>query len=164
VACCALLLVLASGCGPDYKSRGVVKGRVTAGRKLLTAGTVMFYGPGGITASAGIDPDGNYEMPDAPVGECQVTVTVPPVPMDPTIKALMTGKGKIKVPKMQAGPTPPEGFKADMGDAPTDLPNPSAARIPTEIVPIDPKYSKPETSGLKFEVKKGEQHTYNIDL
>jgi hypothetical protein len=148
LASCAL--VFATGCGPDYKARGVVRGKVTTGKKALTTGTVMFYGPNGITASASIRPDGTYEMPDAPLGECQVTVTVSGLPNDPSVRARLKGKG----PAMPGGPVNPE----DSGPPPPPL-----AEIPKEVVPIDTKYSNPETSGLKFTVKKGEQ-TYNIEL
>lgn len=158
-ACCALPVLVAVGCGPDYKARGEVKGKVTAGGKPLTAGSVMFHGPDNMTASATIDTDGTYTMPDAPVGECQVTVSVPAMPTDPTIKARMTGKGKA--PKMPEGPRPPEGVKMSDG---LDEPPPMAAKIPTEIVPVDEKYAKPESSGLKFTVEKGGHQTYNIEL
>lgn len=147
LACCAILLT--SGCGPDYKSRGVVKGTVTSGKKLLTIGTVMFINKGGISASASIE-DGIYEMKDAPLGECTVTVTVPDLPMDPSVRARLKGGG----PKMPGEMKNPE----DSGPPPPPL-----AKIPKEVVPIDAKYSKPETSGLKFKVEKGEQ-TYNIEL
>ena len=148
LACCTILLT--SGCGPDYKSRGVVKGKVTVGNRNLTTGSVMFINKEGLSASTGIDPDGNYEMKDAPVGECKITVTVTDLPMDPTVRARLMGKG----PKMPEGPKNPED---------TGAPPPPLARIPKEVVPIDAKYSKPETSGLSFTVKKGEQ-TYNIEL
>ncbi len=39
----------------------------------------------------------------------------------------------------------------------------SSTSMPKRIVPIDEKFSKPETSGLKFTVIKGEQ-TYDIEL
>jgi hypothetical protein len=148
LACFTVLLP--TGCGPDYKARGVVRGKVTRAKKPLTTGTVMFYGNNGITASASIDLDGNYEMNDAPLGECKVTVTVPTLPMDPTVRARLKGKG----PAMPAGPTNPEESAA---------PAPPLAKIPKEVVPIDTKYSNSETSGLTFKVQKGEQ-TYNIDL
>jgi len=148
LACCAVLL--SSGCGPNYKARAVVKGKVTTGNKALTTGSVMFYGKDGLTASAGIQPDGTYEMPDAPIGECKVTVTVPPLPNDPSVRARLKGKG----PAMPAGPKNPE----DSGPI-----APPLAKIPSEVVPIDTKYSNPDTSGLTFTVQKGEQ-TYNIDL
>ena len=151
LVCCLLLLLLGCG-GPDYKARGVVKGRVTTGKKPLTTGTVMFVNKNGITASADIDVQGNYEMKDAPIGECQVTVTVAELPMDPSVRARLKGEGKgPKMPDMKA----PEG-----GEGPG---LPSAPSVPKEVVPIDAKYSKPDTSGLNFKVEKGEQ-TYNIDL
>jgi hypothetical protein len=147
---CGLFLLL-PGCGPDYKARGAVKGRVTVGKKPLTTGTVMFYGKNGITASAHIDTEGNYDMKDAPLGECQVTVTVPAMSPDPSVRARLKGKG----PKMPG---------ADMKNPEdTSPPLPSAPSVPKEIVPIDSKYSNTETSGLNFKVEKGEQ-TYNIDL
>ena len=146
LACC--FLVLAAGCGPDYKARGVVKGKVTTGKKPLTVGTVMFYGKNGMTGSASIQPDGTYIMPDAPLGECKVTVTVPQ--MDPSSRARLKGKG----PAMPSGPMNPEEG---------GVPAPPLAVIPKEVVPIDAKYSNPETSGLSFTVEKGEQ-TYNIEL
>jgi hypothetical protein len=153
LACVALLLT--SGCGPDYKARAVVKGKVTlGGKKSLTTGTVMFYGKDGITASASIDPDGNYEMNDAPLGECQVTVTVQGLPSDMAARQGVVGRLKGKGPAMPAGPKNPEE---------SSPPLPSAPKVPKEIVPIDSKYAKPDTSGLKFTVQKGEQ-TFNIDL
>ena len=72
----AAVLALTLGCGPNYKARAVVKGKVTDGHRTLTTGTVVFHGHEGITATASIDPDGNYSMPDAPIGEVKITVTV----------------------------------------------------------------------------------------
>jgi hypothetical protein len=148
LACCVILFP--TGCGPDYKSRGVVRGKVTVGKKALTTGTVMFYGKSGITASATIDPDGNYEMNDAPVGECRVTVSVPTLPTDPMVRARLKSGGM----KLPEGPKDPTKSSPDL---------PSAPRVPKEVVPIDIKFSNPETSGLSFTVQKGEQ-TFNIDL
>jgi len=88
-----VLLLLASGCGPDYKARGAVKGKVTTGKKPLTTGTVMFVNKEGMSASAGIDTQGNYEMKDAPLGECTVTVVVPTLPNDPSVRARLKGGG-----------------------------------------------------------------------
>jgi hypothetical protein len=143
-------LLTATGCGgPDYKARGTVKGKVTTGKKSLTTGSVMFHNANGITASASIDPDGNYVMNDAPIGDCTVTVTVNALPMDASVRARLKGGGP-KIPEMKNP------------DAPSpDLP--SGPAVPKEIVPIDPKYSKPETSGLKIKVEKGEQ-TFDIEL
>jgi len=150
--CLALfLLPLVSGCGPDYKSRAVVKGKVTIGKKALTTGTVMFYGKNGVTASAPIDTQGHYEMKDAPLGDCQITVTVTALPMDPTVKARLSGKGSgPKMPEMKN----PEESSPDLPSAPT---------VPKEVVRIPDKFAKPETSGLQYKVEKGE-HTHDIEL
>jgi hypothetical protein len=136
------------GCGPDYKARGAVKGRVTTNKKPLTTGTVMFYGKNGVTASAPIDTKGDYEMKDAPLGECKVVVIVE-APTDPSVRMRLKGAG----PKMPEMKNPEEASPA----------LPSNPQVPKEVVLIDAKYSKPETSGLTFTVNKGEQ-TYNIDL
>lgn len=161
---CVPFLALALGCGGvDYKTRGHVKGTVTTSapdpanktktkRVPLTSGTVMFHGPNGITASAHVNVKGEYDMPDAPIGDCQVTVTVANLPMDPSVKARLTGKG--------GGPKMPEMKNPDAG--PTELP--SAPEVPKELVRIDAKFGKPESSGLKFTVIKGETHVFPIDL
>ena len=148
LTCFAVLL--ASGCGPDLKARGVVKGKVTSGKRALTTGTVMFYGKNGMTASAAIDTQGNYEMADVPLGECVVTVTVNKLP----------GLRDEPAPR---GPTVPEMKKP--GETKDEPPTPAvpASKMPKFAVMIDTKYASPETSGLKFTVQKGEQ-TYNIDL
>jgi hypothetical protein len=147
-----VLLIASSGCGPDLKARGIVRGKVKTGNQYLTSGSVMFINTAGVSSSATIMPDGSYEMLDAPVGECKISVTVQNLPMDPSVRNRLKGKG----PAMPAGPRPPDGG----GDSPMPPSNPI---IPKTIVPIDQKYSDPETSGLKFTVQKGEQ-THNIDL
>ena len=144
------IIVLSSGCGPDLKARAVVKGKVTTGKKSLTTGSVMFINKDGVSATASIEPDGSYEMKDAPLGECKITVTVQDLPMDPNVRARLKGKG----PKMPEGPVNPEKSSPEL---------PTSPKVPKEVVPIDAKYSKPETSGLSFTVKKGEQ-TYDIEL
>lgn len=145
----AVGLLTLVGCGPDYKARAVVKGRVTTGKRPLTTGTVMFINKEGVSSSATIDPEGNYDMKDAPIGECDVTVTVPDLPMDPSVRARLTGKG--------SGPKMPEMKNPENPDLP------SAPTVPKQVVPIDAKYSKRESSGLHFKVERGE-NTYNIDL
>jgi len=136
------LFVLAAGCGPDYKSRGTVKGKVTIGGKNLTTGSVVFYGKhGNMTGTGVIDVDGNYVVNDAPLGENKVTVTVPKMPA--------TGLKHLKnAPK---GPTMP-------GEE-----NKNKNALPSVIVPIPEKYATIDTSPLTFTVERGEQ-TYNIDL
>lgn len=146
MSCCALLL--SSGCGPDYKGRGVVKGKITVGNRPLPSGTVTFHGKdGGMTGTATVDEEGNYEIKDAPLGECRITVTVPD-------RALLMKDRGGKGPKMPEGPKDPNSSSPGL---------PSGAKLPKAIIPIDPRYENPDTSGLKFTVQKGEQ-THNIEL
>src|SRR5437870_11885977 len=94
-ACSALLLLglaFSVGCGSNHQARATVKGTVTFAGKNLTVGSVMFYGKDNMTASASIDPKGNYVMNDAPLGEVKITVTVPTMPR---------GLGKMKMPGMK---------------------------------------------------------------
>src|SRR5262245_51037409 len=74
------LLIVSVGCGPNYKARAKVTGKVTFAGKPLTAGTVMFFGKDNLTGSATIDKHGMYAMNDAPIGEVKITVTVPRPP------------------------------------------------------------------------------------
>ncbi len=170
------LALVAIGCGGvDYKSRGTVNGKVTTGGKNLTVGSVMFINKDGVTGTASIDPNGNYSLSDAPVGECQVTVSVPKLPTDPNVKGRLTGKGKG--PKMPAGPRDPnkapkeepKEAEADKDGKDNDPNRPSMASvggavIPKTVVPIDEKYSKPESSGLTFTVIRNQTHSFDIIL
>src|SRR5262245_51285696 len=151
------LLTIAAGCGPNYKARGTVTGKVTIDGKHLTAGTVMFYGKDPrMTGAAPIDKNGNYKMTDAPLGDVKITVTVPPTPPGGTKRMKTLGgaptpkKGKGKEIK-SVDPEDPSRVISIMGD------------MPDEIVGIPDLYGKVETSGLTFTVKSGEQ-THDIPL
>jgi hypothetical protein len=148
------VLVLAGGCGPDYKARGVVSGKVTVGKNKtpLTAGTVVFQNANGVSASGAIDTEGNYTVADAPVGDCTITVSVPEGPRDPAMVARM--KGKMKMPGGVEGSVNPDGGPG------IDI----MGKMPANIVRIDAKYAKPDTSGLKYKVEKNEKHVHNIEL
>ncbi len=155
--CCRLLvggflvfgLLALVGCGPDYKSRATVKGKVKMGNKYLTSGTVVFHNKNGVTSTSPIDPHGNYEMKDAPVGDCAITVTVAGLPPDPSVRQRLQGKG----------PNPGKGSDNPEGGPGIEL----MPEMPKEIIRIPDKYAKPETSGLNYKVEKGE-HTYDINL
>ncbi len=147
IALWVVVVCAVGGCGPDYKARGTVKGKVTYNKKALTSGTVMFYGASNnITSSAVIDTEGNYVMNDAPLGEVKITVTV---------TALPPGK------PMKYGPAAEGESKDPSGTVPDSIP--IMSKMPSSILRIDEKYSKPDTSGLSFTVEKGEQ-THNLEL
>jgi hypothetical protein len=163
----ALGLFCSSGCGPGLKDRGTVRGKVTIGGKPLNMGTVQFLASNDRSGTASIKEDGTYEMTDAPVGECTITVTTP-----------QGGPGSRMAPGAR-GPGGPGGApNPGTGGAKSGATKPPAGIIgggdgmqmssPTPIdfskaVRIPDRYSNPETSGLKFTVVKGEQ-SYDIPL
>jgi hypothetical protein len=145
------LLALAVGCGPSYKARAVVKGKVTFAGTPLTVGTVSFYGKDNLSGSATIDKNGNYAMNDAPLGDVKVTVFVPKLP--PGGMRSMKGSPALHGGK-DVGSVDPEGSgkKISMlGD------------MPDKVVPIPDRFGNVESSGLTYTVKKGEQ-TFDIPL
>jgi hypothetical protein len=139
-----------SGCGPDYKARAAVKGKVTMGKMPLPNGTIMFYGSSGVTASAVIE-DGNYNMPDAPIGDVTITIVVPAAP--PPVPGGL--KGQVEKWKKTAG-----GNSNDPSGENSGI---MFSKMPTTSIKIEDKYAKPDTSPLKFKVERGEQ-THNIEL
>jgi len=142
-------LILSVGCGPNYKARGTVKGKVTFANTPLTTGSVTFHGKDNITGSATIDKEGNYVMNDAPLGDVKITVTVPKMPAG--------GIGKWKgVPKSDK-----DGKPIEPGGSGKSIP--IMGDMPSRIVPIPEKYASPDTSGLTYTVAKGEQ-THNLSL
>ena len=143
-------LVGLMGCGNSQGARATVKGKVTIGDKALTAGTVTFTNKENRVGAATINADGDYTMGDAPVGDCTVAVSVPNVA---GMAAMLAKKGAGKAP---AGL---ENMKAPDGTGGT----PGPALDPSKIVPIPPKYSVPETSGLTYKVVSGSQ-THDIKL
>ena len=66
-----LAFLLVTGCSPRA---GTVRGTVALGGANLQAGTVMLCYPNGAILAAAIDPDGIYELRNAPVGEVKVCV------------------------------------------------------------------------------------------
>jgi len=146
------LLALAVGCGPDYRARAVVKGKVTMNNKKTTlpTGTVTFYGPNNIVSSAAIQPDGSYEMRDAPIGDVKIGVSVP--------KAPPGGFGKL-----QNTPALKDKAKEEKPADASEKRIPIMGAAPPSIVRIDDRFADPEKSGLTYTVTKGEQ-PHDIDL
>ena len=126
------------GCGSNAKAR--VKGKVKFSDKYLNAGTVAFLSKDGQIGSGSIDAEGNYDVPDAPVGEVTITVKVPSLPIGP---------GGFQ--------KPPKGLPP--GDSGTT----SAMADPRRMIQIPLKFSIPAQSGLTYTVQKGE-NTYEILL
>jgi hypothetical protein len=147
----ALVLLLIGGGCSGQPERANVKGKVTIGDKPLTAGSVMFYGKDGLSGSAAISKDGNYDLGDAPLGEVKVTVSVPKPPPG-GMEAMHRMKNNPGAKNTESvDPNDPSKRIGIMGD------------IPTDYVAIPEKYSKPETSGLTYTVQRGDQ-THDIKL
>jgi len=149
-ACAGLLLLglmaLSVGCSTNTKARGTVKGKVTFSGTPLPSGTVAFYGANNTLGSASIEKDGTYAIPDAPLGQVRISVTVPKPPPPGMMGPGMAASKSIKS-------VDPESGK-------------SISLVPSEqtkIVPIPEKYASPDSSGLTFTVEKGEQ-THDIKL
>jgi hypothetical protein len=140
-------LIVSAGCGTGTPQRASVKGKVTLSGKHLTAGSVMFFGKDAST-SAPIDKDGNYAMLDAPIGEVQVTVTVPK--MSPGAVMMMKRMKTSTALKNTKSVDPETGKSISMA-------------MPTNVVPIPDRYADPSTSGLSYKVEPGEQ-THDIPL
>lgn len=142
----ALLVVglstVGTGCGGSGDQRARVKGKVKFFDKYLSAGTVAFFSKDGRVGSGGIDADGNYEVADAPVGECTITVKVPSMgrgPMPKTQPKPPTGVPEARMPGDEDQTVIPKGFD------------------PAKIVQIPSKYADEKTSGLTYVVTKGAQ-------
>jgi len=161
-----LLVILATvGCGSQ---RTVVEGKVTvAGKGPLTGGTIQFVlaADPKMIAAGQIRGDGNYEVIDAPVGECKVVVdnlhlkvggSMPG--MGPPGRPGMPGSGSAGPPRdsKQATGTP-EGVPVDpeMGK--------TSASVGVKYVPIDPNNADPTTTTLKANVS-GSSHPIDFEV
>ncbi len=139
---CFAAVLSQAGCGPDYKARAVVRGKVSFGSGAVNAGTVSFVSSDNRTGSAEIV-KGKYEMNDAPIGDVKIIITIPPNYI-----------GGIKLNKR---PENIQGMPSDMGG---DESNKGA---PGKATPVPDKYTKVETTPLTYTVIKGEQE-YDIKM
>lgn len=141
------LLLAAAGCG---SSSGRISGKIIYKNNPLRGGMVTFSGPGESSwaKTARIADDGSYSIDDVPKGPAQISVetqTAKPNLQGRAIAARMT-KGRMP---------PPEVLEhSPFGQA----------QQANQYVAIPPKYGKPETSGLTYEVKGGKQeHDINLE-
>src|SRR5262245_11423399 len=68
-----LMLSMLVGCG-GTKPTGKITGKVTVNGKAVTGGAVTFYSEAGRVDSGAIQPDGQYTIAQAPVGDVTATV------------------------------------------------------------------------------------------
>lgn len=130
------LAVLLAGCGRSPLGEQVeVSGTVFYQGKPLPGGQITFATARGHTAVAIIDPQGHYQC-QAPVGEVQIAV-----------------ENRMLEAESSRQPMP----------TPAGAPKPQGNPIRGAYVPLPEKYHKPESSGLKYVVTKGQQ-THDIHL
>jgi hypothetical protein len=139
-------LVIAAGCSTvkHQTEHAQVTGQVTYNGKPVTGGRVLFVAVEGGWAGEGIiDKNGNYTV-SSPVGDVKIAID------NMMLTSLGTGKGtKHEIGMKGAGKPRPDAPEAK-------IPEGTYMKLPS-------KYSKLESSGLTYTVKKGDQ-TYNIQL
>jgi hypothetical protein len=145
----ASLLFATLSCGPGYHERGIVRGKVTFAGGGVAGATVAFTTSDNRNGVALTNEKGEYEMKDAPLGECTVTISSPKV--SPEMRMMGSKMKMPEAPKGMSMPDQPEGAK--------EIPKLDFKKLK----PLPDKYEKTETSGLKFTVQRGEQ-TYDIPL
>ena len=143
----AILICATPGCSPGMRERATVKGRVTFAGGAVPGATVAFTTSDNRNGVAITNEKGEYEMKDAPLGECTVTVSAPKVSQE---MRMMGNKFKM--------PEPPKGMSMP------EQPDNTTPKLDFKKVrPVPDKYEKPDSSPLKYTVEKGE-HNYDIPL
>jgi hypothetical protein len=132
----AFFLLAVTGCGKT----ATVKGKVSFDDKPIPFGEIAFIS--GDKRVTGVIRDGEYEVKNAPIGECTVIV-------DTSKAALMARTNATPVPR-NINPTTPEGKKAL-----DEFKKATAGQEKTEYMPIPEIYKDPKQSGLSFTVEKG---------
>jgi hypothetical protein len=78
LALLCMLLAVPLGCGKKSGTGATVTGQVTLDGKPVTMGSVVIRGEEGTLARGGISESGQYQVPDAPLGEVKVYLEFPP--------------------------------------------------------------------------------------
>jgi hypothetical protein len=156
VGCFASALVLGCGSTSDAFPSAKVTGKVEYNGKALKNGTVVFMLQGQTekTGAAQIRQDGTYEISDAPIGMNQIMVKAA------SGGSSAPGGDEKNSNSPYAGVNAPKNAKIP-GMPPGTPYNKTAPNIKPDKFPG--KYNAVESSGLTFDVKKG-NNTYNIEL
>jgi len=127
-----------TGCGKPA-TKAVVRGDVTVAGKPLTGGLIGFYSANDPSrwSSGRIDGQGHYLVPDAPLGDCRVTVD--------TTMLRQRNRQRSPLGEVTTEPTP-GGLPGGSGLPPDEM----------VYVEIDKKFSENATTTLTAEVTHGE--------
>ena len=126
--------VLLAGCGGGQPAVAPVSGVVRLNGKPLASGQVTFWPNSGRSAAGFITADGSFRLTTFRDGD-----------------GAPVGENRVTITEATAAASGPP-------DVDRDQPNRAAERSP-----IPAKYASPESSGLTFEVKRG-QNTAEFDL
>lgn len=126
-------VAIMAGCG---SKSGTISGKVTYQGKPVEGGSVNFLseGPNATMKTGGIQKDGSYSVSGVPVGPAKVTVQ------------------GMKARKLLI----PAALQKEQGGV-------KEVKTEQSEVYVPPKYSKTETSDLKYDVKSGKQE-HDIEL
>lgn len=130
--------VFAGGCGADTTT---LSGTVTLNGRPVSGGSVILYCSDKQIVRGLIDADGRYTIPNVPFGTATITV-----------------QSHTFVP---AGMQVPQKLPPSSSDSP--LPPALAAEDSKRVIPIPPRYTHPEESGLSVNVQ-SHPTTHDIQL
>jgi hypothetical protein len=156
----ATVAISANSCS----SRAKVSGSVTFQNKPLPAGRVTFIGANGKSSDPVSIESGQYEVSNAPVGECKIKVETLYLAQSLGIGQMPGGVG---MPGM--GPAGTKFAEKGMGKEALEKlnPNPDFAKMKEQaiglFVEIPPDYADPDKTPLTFTVKSG-SNRHDIEL
>jgi hypothetical protein len=145
------LVLLLAGCGSREPPTGVVSGTVSFKGKPLPEGVVTFINEEEGRIANGAIKDGQYEVPNAPVGPCGIEVTVNTGQTPASFNAASRGRREMAMKRAREN-------GQDVSDS-----APTAPQEKRNVVSIPGRYGRAKTSGLKLTVAEGQQ-TYDIEL
>jgi hypothetical protein len=157
----ALLLVAAVGCG---SGKGTVSGQVTLDGKPLPAGKISFLGSHGQSATADIT-DGQYTVSNVPTGEVKVTVQTGSLKQQADNLLASSRYGSSNRRSAAATSKLPANVKEQLqAEAARNAEMAkSGKRLLAKYRPLPDKYSKPDSSGLRASVSRGD-NSFDVPL
>jgi len=153
ILCVVLVFVALPGCGKKVPPTGEVSGTVTFKGKPLPEGVVAFVNTEEGRRGEGSIKDGQYTVPNAPVGPCgvEVVVNIAPVASGRSVSMEKRMRQKFEQAKQRGA-----DIGGDISFEPLNTKKSEAVQIPL-------RYANAKVSGISCTVEKGAQ-TFDITL